>query len=110
MNTKTYTLTYDYQELATVTINQNPETARLIEEMVQFWRNWEDALRAAGGDYTVCWLRKLAWFILRHGSAPKDEEGWFPLDGSLGIFVEHVFPYQFDDDGIKIRDSDRETF
>lgn len=100
--TKTYTLTYDYQELATVEIDETPETAKLIEEMVQFWMNWERELREAHGDYTNCWLKKLALFILRYGRAPDRDEGWYPLDGSRGIVAKHVFPFEFDADEIEI--------
>jgi hypothetical protein len=100
--TNTHILSYDYQELATVTINKTPETDLLIKEMVEFWMNWERELRQHDGDYTRCWLMKLAMHILRHGHAPRDEEGWFPLDGSQGIHVEHVFQFEFDPDEIQI--------
>lgn len=100
--TKTYTLTYDFQELATVEIDETPKTAKLIEEMVQFWMNWEWELRLHRGDYTQCWLRKLAMFILRHGRAPSNDEGWAVLDESQGIMVKHVTPFEFDADQIEI--------
>lgn len=100
--TKTYTLTYDYQELATVEIDETPETAKLIEEMVQFWMNWDLELRLCHGDYTKCWLRKLAMFILRYGRAPSNDEGWSLLDGTQGITVKHVTPFEFDAYDIEI--------
>lgn len=104
--TSTHILSYDYQELATVTITKTPETDLLIKEMVEFWMNWELELRAAKGDYTLCWLRKLMMYILRHGHAPDRDEGWYPFDGSFGITVEHVMPFEFDADEIRI-DTDR---
>ncbi len=100
--TKTYVLTYDYQELATVEIDETPETAKLIKEMVEFWMNWENELRAAKGDHTLCWLRKLTMYILSHGCAPSTDDGWFPLNGTQGITVKHVFPFEFDADQIEI--------
>lgn len=98
---KTYTLEYDSYELARVQID--PATAdQPIKEMVEFWACWEWRLKRCGGDYTKTFLTMLAKRILNHGDVPKDEEGWYPLDGSNGVKVLSVTPYEYDHDLIEI--------
>jgi len=97
-----YHLSYDHTPIAKVEITDSPSSKTAIREMVEFWAGWESDLEAANGDYTKCWLTKLARHILYHGSSPRDEEGWYPLNGEHHIWVRNVLPYEFDEDLIQI--------
>ena len=100
----TYTLSYDDQPLAEVEICESHKSSQAILEMVEFWSGWEDRLKRAKGDYTLCWLRMLANQLLLEGRsvALRDIEGWAPLDGSYGIKLTHFWPWEPDEDLITI--------
>ncbi len=106
--TNTFKLTYDYNDLATVTIDSKKAEAP-IKDMVEFWSGWEGNLRDSDDDYTICFLRNLAMFVLREGRKPSgvvdgegEDEGWVPLDGTYGITVNKVLPHEFDRDLVEI--------
>jgi len=99
---QTYKISYDYQEIAHVTIDNNdPKTIGYIIEMVQFWGNWQQRLVQNDGDYFQTWLKQLGKFILHEDRAPNDDEGWYPLDGSHGIKLVS-WGYEIDTDSIEI--------
>lgn len=86
MSIRKYQIEYEFIDIATVNIDHeiaNP----IIKEMVEFWMGWEDALNENDGDYTRTWLKNLALFIMRRGMLPDGDEGWAPLEGSMGISV-----------------------
>lgn len=96
---KTYEIEYDDMPLATVEIDDFQTTAKLIQEMVEFWMGWEENLAEHNGDYTRAWLKNLAMFILRNQRPPKDDEGWVPMDGRPhGITLKSWEPWQPDKD------------
>lgn len=91
-----YEIRHDDIDLARVEIDDSETARAAIKEMVEFWAWWETALAKDGGDYTRCWLRKLAHYILANGQPPRDEEGWYPLDGSKGVKLLNFWPWEFD--------------
>lgn len=97
-----YEIEFDGQLLARVSIDDSDAAKSAIKEMAEFWAGWRERLAAANGDHTKCWLAQLGKRILRYGCAPKDEEGWYPLDGSHGIRVLGEWPYEFDESLIEI--------
>jgi hypothetical protein len=98
-----YHLSYNDTPIAKVEITDSSLSKTAIREMVEFWAGWESDLENAG-DYTTCWLKKLAHYILVEGKVPKDEEGWYPLNGERHIWVRNVWAYDFDKDAIKIEE------
>ena len=101
-----YHLTYDDQEIAMVEIRDSEASRAAIKEMVQFWSGWQQALHLARGDYTDCWLRKLARFIVISGFEPCNEEGWYPLDGSKDIKLLSLTPWEIDESRIDVWEDD----
>lgn len=99
-----YHLSYGNTPITKVEITPTPISESAIREMVEFWAGWESDLETYYDDYTACWLAKLAHYILVEGKAPKDEEGWYPLDGSKHIWVRSVWPYEFDRTLIQIEE------
>lgn len=70
--------------------------AQCIKDMVEFWHGYQLKLAANDNDYTKTFLKQLARNIIsllasRNLSTfgvieeMRGEEGWCPLDGSLGI-------------------------
>jgi hypothetical protein len=98
---QTHLISYDYIELARVVIDEE-KAAPFIKEMVEFWANYGERLTAAKGSYTKAWLMMLGRFILRNSKPPKDEEGWYPLDGSYGIKLEKWDTWEPDPDEIEV--------
>jgi hypothetical protein len=92
-----YTVEYDYTDLATVAIKD--EALPLIKEMVEFWSGWEDDLCENG---VSAWLKQLGAFILHNRRIPKDDEGWAPLDGSMGIEILEWDTWAVDHSGFTI--------
>lgn len=92
----TYEITHQENLVARVEIDDSETARAAIKEMVEFWAWWQTALAKDGGDYTRCWLRKLAQYILHNGQPPRDEEGWYPLDGSKGIKLLGSWAWEFD--------------
>lgn len=92
---------YDFTTLATVEIDP-AKAAPLIKEMVEFWAFWEDRLADNDGDYTKTWLKLLGSFIIRNNRPPKDDEGWYQLDGSLGIKLLSWERWEHDEDQIEL--------
>lgn len=96
---------YDSETILEVEVPDTQEAKHLIREMVEFWVNQDIALQAAGGSYTKAWLKNLARFFLRNGRLPKDDEGWYNLDGThAGIKVTWSGLTEFDDDNIRIKE------
>ena len=99
---KTHEIEYDSMPLATVEIDES-KAAEPIKEMVEFWSGGEERLRRAKGDHTKAWLMQLALFILNNGKPPeKDDEGWYPLDGTHGIKLESWWAWEPDEEAISI--------
>lgn len=97
-----YQIEYDNWPLATVEIDES-KAAEPIKQMVEFWSEWEEKLAEYNGDYTRAWLGMLARHILRNAGPPeKDEEGWYPLDGTHGIKLVKWVAAEHDDDLISI--------
>lgn len=95
---KTFDITYDFTTLATVEISGLRD--EVIKEMVDFWADAPSWLAENKGDYTKTWLKLLGRFILDRRRLPqKDDEGWYPLDGSFGIKVVswEEWEHNFDD-------------
>lgn len=103
-----FTLQYDDQQLATVTIEDDHKALVVFKEMVEFWAGWHAALFAYDGDYAKCWLFQLANYIVRNNKLPSlGEEGWCALDGTFGFTVTFISAYEFDDDAFAIIDNAR---
>ena len=102
--TTTHTITYDYQDIATVQIDDKPETLALITEMNEFWGSHSIYLREEKGDQIMVFLKRLALYVAHNGRAPDGErdEGWYPLDGSRGILVKNCYRFELDRDQIEI--------
>jgi hypothetical protein len=101
---KIYILSYDYQDLVTVEID-DIKAAPYIKEMVDFWSGNEHRLDENNGDYTKTWLKQLTYQILFTGRPPaKDDEGWVPLDGSCGIKLIRWERYEFDESMIEVKE------
>lgn len=99
---QTYKIEYDNWPLATVEIDES-KAAEPIKEMVEFWSEWEEKLAEHKGNYTRTWLAMLARSILRNAGPPgKDEEGWYPLDGTYGIKLVEWEAAEHDEDLISI--------
>lgn len=97
-----YNLQYDGEDIAKVEITESILSRSAIIEMVQFWSGWKSDLAECKGDYVECWLRKLALYIVRHQKEPKDEEGWYPLDGSHHIWVRDVWGWEPNENLVEI--------
>ena len=98
-----YTLFYQCITIAKITIDDKPETAINIKEMVDFWSGAEDRLRRTGGDYTHAWLKQLGAFIIKNNRLPNDnDEGWYALDGAYGITAKSDFIFEVDEIDIDI--------
>lgn len=75
-----------------VKITHTPETDALIKEQVEFWMGWEGRVKKKG--YTNVFLQnltKMAYVFSRDYSLNGiirrigESEGWYPVDGSVGI-------------------------
>jgi len=97
-----YTLTYEFEEIAEVEIDDERDVVPIVKEMVEFWAGWESRLAANDGDLVQTWLKQLAMFILRNDRVPANDEGWYPLDGSHGIKINSVTSWDFDEDEIGV--------
>jgi len=73
-------------------------TANYIKEMVDFWTSSKDRLRDSKGDYPTAFAKMLAEEVYRvityysytlEGVIThlKEEEGWYPVDGTHGITI-----------------------
>lgn len=74
-----------------------------IKEMVEFWSMWKKDLADVKGDYVKCWLIKLSQYLLRNNRVPKNEEGWYDLDGSKGIKLLNFWEWEFDSEQTEIQ-------
>ncbi len=102
MTTK-HKLTYEFQDLATVEIDDQPSTQAHIKEMVEFWGGWEEYIDDGTDDeYVKVFLQNLALFMLTNRRAPDDEEGWVPFDGSAGITIYNFERFSFDREFVEI--------
>jgi hypothetical protein len=102
---KTYTATYDGQDIATVEIDHEIADEN-IRSMVHFWSGDDDRLRYANGDYTVAWMRQLAEFIIRHSRFPGGDEGWVNLlTGEYGITITEWNEWSFEEVDIEVNEN-----
>lgn len=99
-----YNLIYDGDTIAKVEITESVASQRAIKEMVEFWSGWESKLEDAYGSYVTVWLTMLTRFLVLNGKVPRDEEGWYPLDGSHHIWVRDFFPWDPNDELIRIEE------
>jgi hypothetical protein len=99
---KTYEMSYNF--IPVVTVQVEDSSLPFMKDMVEFWTDWERALDRNDGDYKRAWLKQLARFVLQHGRSPEDDEGWCALDGSHGIKVTEVLPWEFEDEDIDIEE------
>lgn len=97
-----YKLTYDWQDIAEVEIDESEKTSALMKEMILFWSGGEDRLEDNCGDVTKTWLKQLGRFILERGKEPNNDEGWAKLDGTYGIKLTRVNSWDVDEDNIEI--------
>jgi hypothetical protein len=102
---KKYDLYFDSNLIARVEINEE-KSKMAIQEMVEFWMGWKDKLEENDGDYIQTWLKQLVIYIVRMGSSPSNQEGWYPLDGSHGIKLEKWSRYIPDDRLIEIEEAE----
>ena len=100
---KKYEIAYECELIAEVEIDDSENTQELIKEMVEFWMSWESSLEDSCGDYVDCWLKHLGLYILRYRDIPRDEEGWVPLDGTMGINVSGYWVWEFNGEDIEIK-------
>lgn len=79
-----------------------------IVEMVEFWSNWKTDLKENGNDYVKAFLKKLCCKVLcleveyqcnEEGIIRKinEEEGYYPIDGSIGIKLISVTGIDFEE-------------
>lgn len=109
--TKIFTIEYEWQPLCRVEIDTE-RAAKPIQQMVDFWSGSEQRLSENDRDYVRTWLKQLGAFIIRNGRAPGidsfgqpvKDEGWSKLDGSHGIKVNNVEPFEPDEDCITIEE------
>lgn len=109
--TQIFNLEYDMLPLCRVEIDTT-RAAKPIQEMVDFWMESEARLHENGRDYVRTWLKQLGSFIIRHGRCPGlgsfgqpvSDEGWTQLDGSHGIKVTEIEPFEPDEDQITIEE------
>jgi hypothetical protein len=77
-----------------------------IEEMVEFWANWKTDLKENGYDYIKTFLKRLCCKVLclqveyctnQEGIIRliNREEGYYPIDGSIGIKLISVSGIDF---------------
>jgi hypothetical protein len=96
---------YNSETILEVEVPDTQEAKYLIREMVEFWANSISRVSAAGGSHTIAWLKLLAGFFLKNGRLPKDDEGWYDLDGTnAGIKVTWSCMPDFDDENIQIKE------
>lgn len=98
----TYKLSYDWQDLATVEIDEEKALCHM-REMILFWTCGEDRLDDNDGDVVKTWLKQLAGFIIDRGRKPDGDEGWVKLDGTYGIKVTKTSRWVFDEDSVLIK-------
>lgn len=101
---ETFFINYDLEPVVEIRITDRAKADPAIKEMVEFWSGYEDRLREAKGDYTQAFLGYVARFCCRNNRPPgKDDEGWYPLDGSHGIETADFYPVDLlDEDLIEI--------
>lgn len=97
-----YNLSYDWQDLAEVEIDESEKTSALMKEMLLFWSSGEDRLAENNGNITKAWLKMLGAFLIRNRRRPNDDEGWCDLDGSHGIKITYFTEWEIDEDNIEI--------
>lgn len=107
IETRRYRVTYDWWELV-VDIRQDKVTLAKAREMVLFWDGGDDLLKASAGvneAFLLHLARNLIRFAVYEDSpadALQEEEGWYKLDGTDGINVVSVDPWDFDEDEFRI--------
>jgi hypothetical protein len=112
---KRYLVQYDWTYDMNVTIDHSIMTDEKLHEMNNFWSGAEDRLREAGGDITKAVLKMLALraFIMTvteldpEGMFRRGEvEGWYPMDGSEGIWLTHLDQFELDEDEITVKETE----
>lgn len=112
---KRYTITYDgYYDLI-VTIDHSIMTAEKLHEMNNFWSGAEERLDRADGDVTKAVLTMLAMRAFTMTITDLDPEGmfrrgevegWYPMDGSHGWWLNSLDYVELDEDEISIKETE----
>jgi len=105
--TRRYKVAYDWWDMV-VDIRQDTPTIAKCKEMVLFWDGGEELLRTSAG-VVDAFLLHLARNIIRlavnedqPARALEKQEGWYKLDGTDGVTVVSVDPWDFDEDEFEI--------
>jgi len=97
-----YRVCYDNEQLAYLDIDE-PKAMPHIQEMVQFWYEWQKVLKQYKGDYIKAWLYYLCIFIWNNEYMPSsNDEGWDDLNEKIGITVVNWDSYPMDKDLIQV--------
>jgi hypothetical protein len=111
---KHYLVQYAWMYDMSVTIDHSIMTDEKLHEMNNFWSGAEERLRDAGGDVTKAVLKMLGLraFIMTVtdldpvGMFCRGEvEGWYPMDGSHGMWLTHLDYFELDDDEITVKEA-----
>jgi hypothetical protein len=110
---KRYTVTYAWTFDMVVTIDHSVMTDEKLHEMNNFWSGAEERLAKSNSDVTDAVLRMLALRAftmtitdldpegrLRRG----EEEGWYPMDGSHGWWLNSLDYFELDEDELSIKE------
>jgi len=104
-----YQLQYNSEDLIDLEITDEPLATAYMKETVEFWADWEDDLKRAGGDYMAVFFRSLMLFFLNNKRLPcedsHEDEGWYPLDGSHGIKATYWDVFEVDEDLISFTEA-----
>lgn len=84
------------------------DAERVMKESVEFWAYWESRLEANNGDYTKTFLqltaRSIYFRMCKNNYSISglikdfaDSEGWYPMDGSMGVRIISADDVEHDD-------------
>lgn len=103
---KKYTIEFDWCDLVDVEISET--AADIVKEMVDFCNGAQEFLDRYNGDYNRAFCHRLALFILEYKRIPsefgQDDEGYYTLDGSLGVKVSRLILPDIDEDQISVKE------
>ena len=88
----------DYDKVLPEPFKQTKTVESIIKETVEFWHGWEEVLKEHNGDYIkafLFYLGKHSFRELQNTAYSLDglidhfskEEGWYPVDGTMGITI-----------------------
>lgn len=103
----TVEIDFDY-ELKKIHFPNIDTTMDAIKEMVEFWASWKSNLKENGNDYVKAFLKNLCYKVLcieveyrtnEEGiiRLMNKEEGYYPIDGSIGIKLISVIGIDFEE-------------